>query len=406
MWLLNLTYSHTVHIVQMVKKLLISTLFFLLFSNIGFNQSTTLSPSAQINILTCGPGSSMTSRFGHTGLEVIDPELDLHEVYNFGTFNFNIPFFYVKYLRGSLNYYLGIKSYEGFLERYQEREDRTIYRQVLNLDSLQVQTVYDLLKEAGLPENKYYIYDFIRGNCTTKTKDLMDKVIGNVVSYDTSFVDRNKTYRTYLNTHLSRGALTTIGVNLIFGNKTDKVPSFAQYSFLPDNYKAALDHAFLGEKPLVKRTETLHVRSAAGESFVKRSLIVWGIVLFFFLLTLWEYRRKMDFRKLDVLLFSFAGLLSLVLIFMWLFSSHDPAADNPDLLWLTPLHFLFVFNLKKPRFSFYYALFLGLIMVVMIGYYLLFDFQDMGVFALLLILLIRLARRWLSANERLKNTSV
>ncbi|KAA3639417.1 MAG: DUF4105 domain-containing protein [Bacteroidetes bacterium] len=386
----------------MVKKLTLSILFFFLLSNTGFNQSTTLSSSAQINILTCGPGSSMTSRFGHTGLEVIDPELDLHEVYNFGTFNFNIPFFYVKYLRGSLKYYLGIKSYEGFLERYQEREDRTIYRQVLDLDSLQVQTIYDLLQEASLPENKYYIYDFIRWNCTTKTKDLMDRAIGSVVRYDTSFVDRNKTYRNYLNTHLSRGALTTVGVNLIFGNKTDKVPSFEQYSFLPDNYKAALDHAFIGEKPLVKRTETLHVRTAAGESFLKRSFIVWGIVLFFFFLTLWEYRRKMDFRKLDILLFSIAGLLSLVLIFMWLFSSHDPATDNPDLLWLTPLHFIFVFNLKKPRFSFYYALILGLVMVIMLGYYLFVDFQDMGVFALLLILLIRLARRGVTGFETFK----
>lgn len=386
----------------MVKKLLVFLVLFSLGCAYAIGQPKVLSTSAEISILTCGPGASLSSKFGHTGLEVIDPELNLHEVYNFGTFNFDTPFFYVKYLKGSLLYYLSINSYQKFLDRY-KGEDRTIYKQVLELDSISAQKIYDLLQEADLPENKYYTYDFIRRNCTTKTKDVIDGAISHKVQYDTSFVDQNKTFRSYLNTHLVPGTLITVGINLIFGNKTDQVPPFSEYSFLPDMYFEALNHATIDGKPLVKRTETIHTRTVKQDASMKRTLTVWGVVLIFLLITVWEYYQKLNFRTLDILLFSISGLLSLILIFMWGFSSHDPTANNPDLLWLTPLHFIFVWKLKNIRFSFYYALVFVLVILAMLAYYLLIDFQDMGVFALLLILLMRMANRGWTAFEFFRN---
>ena len=60
----------------------------------------------QISILTCAPGEDVYTAWGHTAIRIIDSAKQTDVVYNFGTFDFNIPNFLVEFVKGNLNYFL------------------------------------------------------------------------------------------------------------------------------------------------------------------------------------------------------------------------------------------------------------------------------------------------------------
>src|SRR3954462_15874915 len=78
-------------------------------------QTRTLSPSAEISIITCGPWQGeVYSAFGHSAIRVYDPVNGLNDAYNYGVFDFNQPYFYLNYTRGLLLFKLGVYSYPDF----------------------------------------------------------------------------------------------------------------------------------------------------------------------------------------------------------------------------------------------------------------------------------------------------
>jgi hypothetical protein len=91
-----------------------------------------LSENAEITMLTASPGDELYSVFGHSAIRVYDPENGIDAVFNYGTFDFNTPNFYLKFIRGKLLYKLSVSRMEQFVPEYY-LEGRAIYEQVLNL---------------------------------------------------------------------------------------------------------------------------------------------------------------------------------------------------------------------------------------------------------------------------------
>ena len=98
----------------------------------------TLSPETEVSILTCAPGNELYSLFGHTAIRINDPRHQIDRVYNYGTFDFSTPHFYLKYARGLLPYQLTVQKFSHFIYNYQ-LEERTVYAQTIRLDSLEKQ---------------------------------------------------------------------------------------------------------------------------------------------------------------------------------------------------------------------------------------------------------------------------
>lgn len=73
----------------------------------------------QISLLTCSPGAELYSVFGHNALRIVDSAAGTDIVYNYGTFDFNDPDFYTKFIRGKLRYFVSQVSYSDFLFEYQ-----------------------------------------------------------------------------------------------------------------------------------------------------------------------------------------------------------------------------------------------------------------------------------------------
>jgi len=69
----------------------------------------------RISLLTCTPGEELYSTFGHSGIRLYDSSRAINDhpdiVFNYGTFDFDDPNFYIKFIRGKLLYFVSTFIY-------------------------------------------------------------------------------------------------------------------------------------------------------------------------------------------------------------------------------------------------------------------------------------------------------
>ncbi|MEO6893911.1 MAG: DUF4105 domain-containing protein, partial [Ginsengibacter sp.] len=74
----------------------------LFFGNFFFISSTSFAQQdschIRISLLTATPGEELYSTFGHSALRITDTARNTDIVYNYGTFNFEEPNFYLKFV--------------------------------------------------------------------------------------------------------------------------------------------------------------------------------------------------------------------------------------------------------------------------------------------------------------------
>ena len=138
-----------------LRFLFISLTTFLQISSAAAQDSSRI----KISLLTCTPGEELYSTFGHSALRVIDSNSVTDHVYNFGTFNFDDPGFYLKFVRGQLKYYVNVEDFQDFKFGY-ITENRGITEQDLNLTAAEKIIIHRALIENIKEENKFYMYDF------------------------------------------------------------------------------------------------------------------------------------------------------------------------------------------------------------------------------------------------------
>ena len=144
-------------------------LFGLFTSNQIIAQDSTKA-ALQISILTCAPGEDVYTAWGHTAIRIIDSAKQTDVVYNFGTFDFNTPNFLVEFVKGNLNYFLSADDFQNFIAEYQYY-GRSIKEQVLILSDTEKIKWQNALQKNLEGNNRYYLYNFITDNCTTRVKD-------------------------------------------------------------------------------------------------------------------------------------------------------------------------------------------------------------------------------------------
>src|SRR5690606_8922340 len=107
-------------------------LVLLLVTGISGTGNPILAQEYRISLLTCDPGDELYSAFGHNAVRVRDLNSGRDLVFNYGTFDFDTPNFYLKFARGKLDYMLSVSTYEQFLLHYQYLQ-RSVREQVLDL---------------------------------------------------------------------------------------------------------------------------------------------------------------------------------------------------------------------------------------------------------------------------------
>lgn len=321
----------------------------------------------QVSLLTCGPGDELYSLFGHSALRVVNkdtafPYNDI--VYNYGTFNFDDPNFYLKFTQGKLLYFVSREGYEDFVYLYQST-GRSMTEQVLNLTEEEKKAVKHFLEENIKEENKYYQYDFFFDNCTTRLRDIIVKNRQPVPDLP-AVRPVNMRFRQAIHEYLDKGQQpwSKLGIDILLGAKTDRIMTAAEQQFLPGNLLMALDSNRNGK--LVASSHSVYtLENKAADKNLFTPMLFFGSLLLLFVVLHFTIHKKLPvlMAGLDGMLFFLTGLLGCILIFMWVGTDHSMTKNNYNLLWALPTHIFISFFItsnrtwvkKYFRFTFYAA---------------------------------------------------
>ena len=233
----------------MKKKIFL--LFLFLCSAFSFSQNPQLSENTQISILTCGRGEELYSTFGHTALRIKDETNQLDIVYNYGMFDFRTENFYLKFVKGDLQYFMNVTSFDDFILEYQ-MDKREVVEQTLDLSITKKQELFNLLNNNLFSTEKYYTYKFIDRNCTTMVANKLNEIYKEI--HFEKVDDKTISYRKLLYPYFDNYFWYKLGINIVFGLKTD---TDAEKLFLPKELLNSIDKAKINGKLIVLSKNTI-----------------------------------------------------------------------------------------------------------------------------------------------------
>lgn len=311
---------------------------FILFSILLFNYSWAqipyLSKEAKVSVLSCGPGSELYSKFGHSAIRVKDPVNRLDIVYNYGVFDFNQPNFYLNFAKGRLDYMLVRHRTADFVNQYRS-EGRFIVEQELNLMTEQQNEMLRFLENNAQPENRTYSYHFFFNNCATKIIDVISATSPEVV-FEEEFIDDNKSFRELINEELNENSWGALGINIALGSKIDRLATDDEHRFLPENIQLQLEHSSIANKAFVRTQKELISQTNLNDNNISFSspLYVFSLIL---IISLWLVFKSKPIQWWSKSLYLMAALTGIGILFLWLFTNHDMTQNNYNILWANPL---------------------------------------------------------------------
>jgi hypothetical protein len=312
-----------------------------------------LTERAQISLITGEPGPELAAKFGHSAIRVYDPENGIDLVYNYGTYDFNAPGFYQKFLMGKLSYSLSVYEFKRMVYAY-KYYNQSLYEQVLNLNYDEKVEVYNIININYLPENRYYPYDFFFDNCSSRIRDVLENVLGDKLYFDDQHIKKHKTFRQLLDEFLYSAKWGDFGIDLIIGRPADVIASSREYMFLPYKLFDAFEYAQIirdnGKSPLVQITNIINQSvNIPGKKEIQVSplLLFWTLFLLVLALSLIFNRNKKVFKYIDTILFLAVGFAGLLISFLWFVTEHIPTKDNLNLLWAFPFHLILPYMILR-----------------------------------------------------------
>ena len=314
--------------------LYITAIFFTVQVSAQFNPCTT-----RISLLTCAPADELYATFGHTAIRLTDSTSQNDFVFNYGTFNFEEPDFYTKFMRGNLNYYLSVAPYNDFVVEYIE-DKRTIYEQELQLNCDQKQLII-----AALQKN-------LQG--TTRVRDIIFNSIP-AAHVPNPITPEGTTCRDMLYVYLDRGGKpwSKLGIDIVLGSKIDKKVDIRQSMFLPEYLMKGLDSAIKSNNtPLSAYHRVLLNETAPDTSLGKNDplFIAIALALLMIIFSFLPYKWAGSALKItDSFLLYTTGLLGILIMLMWFGTDHTACANNYNLLWALPTNFIAAFMIWKKR---------------------------------------------------------
>jgi hypothetical protein len=358
----------------------------------------------RISLLTCTPGEELYSTFGHSGIRLYDSSRAANDhpdiVFNYGTFNFDDPGFYMKFIRGKLLYFVSTADFNDFKEEYQYT-NRGITEQVLNLTGEEKIAIERFLFENIKEENKYYKYDFFFDNCTTRPRDIIlnhkkDKPHIKAVMPD------GTRFRQAIHLYLDKNnkQWSELGIDILLGVPTDAVMTPEQSEFLPDNLMKAFDSSNNHHQLVLSSTNLYPIKNINEQSSFFTPMVAFGLLLLLIiLLDLSKNKWAASFLSgFDGLLFFLTGALGVFLIFMWVGTDHSMTKGNYNLLWAWPTHAVaaFFINSKKQWVKKYLFITAVGLVIVLLSWFFLPQQLNNSLILICLLLLFRSIRKYMA----------
>jgi hypothetical protein len=344
--------------IQSMKRY-IFILFALVFT-LSLQAQGQLSENARISVITISPWSgAVYAVFGHTAVRVQDATWGMDVAFNYGYFDSSQPNFIFNFARGIANYSVEVIEFNRFLFPYMMRE-LGVVEQVLDLTQDEKQRLFNAMYISALPENRYYLYDFLFDNCVTRPRDMIENYVPGI-QYPVD--ERIQTSRDLIHECVSPFPWLKFGIDLVIGGGADIPITLRDKMFIPIYFQEALAETVVirngTASPLVKETNIIF--SAAEEE--SRRIFFTPIVVMVLLLLLsifisWKQKKgSLLLPKIfDSVLFLAVGLGGVIIFFLMFFSIHPVVNPNWNLVWMNPIALIFVplFWIKSLRNIVYY----------------------------------------------------
>lgn len=371
-------------------------LLFGLFTSSHLIAQDSSKAALQISILTCAPGEDVYTAWGHTAIRIIDSSKQTDIVYNFGTFDFNTPNFLLEFIKGNLNYFLSADNFQNFILEYQYY-GRSIKEQVLVLSDVEKINWQNALLKNLEGNNRYYLYNFITDNCTTRVKD------GFYQFANTQVPTTNiKSFRTHVVEAPYQQGIPWIGlgIDVLLGAVSDQAPTALQAGFLPDLFfeQLAAQASYIASTQNYDFTKTVPVQPTDPVYYII------GLIMVYLFVGKWNTRWTVIAAKIiDVSLLVIYGAGGLLLVYMIVFSLHTACHNNFNIAWIHPFYFIaLIFYFIKPIWAGYLGrlFIIATIGLILISYWLPQSFSS-SVYLLMglaLVLNYRLMKRGIDAK--------
>jgi hypothetical protein len=379
-----------------MKKLLLHLIIISILAHLHISAFAQDSSHLRISLLTCTPGEELYSTFGHSAFRIVDSSKAFNDggrdvVYNYGTFNFDVDGFYLKFVQGNLMYCLSAEYFADFKTLYQST-NRGITEQVLNLTAAEKITVQQFLNNNLKEENRYYKYDFFFDNCTTRLRDILKK------QHDSAFckvavMPVGSTFRQAIHQYLDKNHKdwSKLGIDILMGKPTDGGMTAEHMQFLPDNLMKSLDSS---NHNMVLSSQNLYpiTNENAKGSFFTPFIVFSLLAIFIVLLGYTKNKFAQPFLQgFDGLFFFLTGILGIIIIFMWFGTDHSMTKNNFNLIWAWPTHTIIAFfiNSKKNWVKKYFKFTAVALLAVLISWLFLPQQMNNGLIPIVLLLIYR-----------------
>jgi len=308
----------------------------------------------QISLLTTSPGQELYSTFGHSAIRIKDTIGAFDLVFNYGSFDFNEPYFYWHFIKGKLNYSLVIVKTEDFISG-SKQEERLMTENILHLDLSQKQKLFDYLMWNAELENRDYKYDFFYNNCATRIRDVFEAQLGNSISlgYSNIAFQRKISKRKMLDLYLNQRPWTKLGLYLILGSPSDIEATPQSQVFLPDQLRIAFVNGTHSGEPLADSNVIVyspkHMPNLIPDSqswFDITFIIPLGILLMLICFVVLDRYQVITFIMLFL-----TGAAGIFFVFMWLGTDHESTYKNLNLLWAIPSNFIVAFLMLTEKYK-------------------------------------------------------
>lgn len=297
----------------------------------------------RIGLMTVSPGSVYWQSFGHNAILVENTVRQEARLYNFGTFDFDQPNFLLNFLRGRMLYRLEAGPPGRDLAMYRD-EGRGVQLDWLNLSPDQRYAVAEMLAENALPEHAEYRYDYFIDNCSTRVRDVVDRVLNRASSEQLQARSEGATYRRLALQYGATVPWMAVGMDLGLGRHADRPISFWEQSFVPEQFRRfALEvkNPELGQ-PLISESLQLIEAQTELQAAGMPNLILFSLFCMALAASWWWLAGSASALRRGVaawsgLLVSVAiGLIGSGLLFLMTGTDHSMAAMNENLLLFLP----------------------------------------------------------------------
>jgi len=314
----------------------------------------------RISVITIGPGAEVWERFGHNAIMLEDVRTGHAVWYNYGMFDFGAKDFWPRFMKGDMRYWM--QGGEVRLELpFYFRSNRTVWAQELDIAPEQRLEIQRFLEWNALPRNRFYHYDYFRDNCSTRVRDVVDRVVGGAIREQTEDVPAGTTFRSETRRLTESSLPVYVGIELGLARPTDEPISRYEEMFLPMALHRYLRDVTVTDAngrthPLVKSERTIYTSTATPPPaqppawwpwFLLAGVVVGGAIYATSRSLETSAGARVGFLLLAGAWTLFAGLGSLALAALWGLTDHWATYYNENLLQLSPVALLLAFTLRR-----------------------------------------------------------